>query len=189
MKVLELQNDVVELRERLATKEGALKQIERDRGNLVDDLAIQNARLTGQLKEYAAVETQLRLQVDELRGQCQASKKNAQDHAHGVDTLKDELELVTDKKNDLEKRLHIFAAERESLAIALEEATDRIAQLERHAREQDLRYQQSLKDYSLPHEKLSIEDRLSGKHNIIKFFFFNLKLVLQGNLTYFAACV
>ncbi|KAK9754001.1 hypothetical protein QE152_g1671 [Popillia japonica] len=45
--------------------------------------------------------------------------------------------------------------------MTLEEATDRIAQLERHAREQDIRYQQSIKDYSLPHEKLSIEDRLS----------------------------
>ncbi|GJQ85981.1 hypothetical protein Trydic_g21825 [Trypoxylus dichotomus] len=163
LKVLEYQNDIVELRERLATKESALKQIERDKSNLVDDLTVQNARLTAQLKEYAAAEAQLRLQADELKEQYQIGKKNTQEHVNSINALKDELELVTDKKNDLEKRLHVFAAERENLAMALDEATDRIAQLERHAREQDLRYQQSIKDYSLvSHEKISIDDRLNA---------------------------
>lgn len=163
LKVLELQNDIAEISDRLATKEGALKQVERDKSNLLDDLNVQNSRLTAQLKEYATVETQLHLQVEELKEQCQIGKKNMQEHINSINGLKDELEIVSDKKNDLEKRLHMFAAERENLAITLEEATDRIAQLERHAREQDIRYQQSIKDYSLPHEKISIEDRLSGK--------------------------
>lgn len=49
------------------------------------------------------------------------------------------------------------------MASALEEASDRILLLERHAREQELRYQQSIKEYSLPQEKITIEERLSGK--------------------------
>ncbi|KRT79422.1 hypothetical protein AMK59_7123 [Oryctes borbonicus] len=162
LKVLEYQNDIAELRDRLATKDGALKQIERDKSNLLDDLTHQNARLTGQLKQYAVAEAQLRLQVVELNERYQIGKKSTQEHVNSVNALKDELELVSDKKNDLEKRLHMFAAERENLAMALEEATDRIAQLERHARDQELRYQQSIKDYSLlSHEKISIEDRLT----------------------------
>lgn len=80
-----------------------------------------------------------------------------------VDGLRDELELVTEKNKELERRLHVAAAERDSMASALEEASDRILLLERHAREQDIRYQQSVKEYSLPQEKLSIEERLSGK--------------------------
>lgn len=55
------------------------------------------------------------------------------------------------------------AAERDSMASTLEEASDRILLLERHAREQDHRYQQSIKEYSLPQEKITIEERLTGE--------------------------
>lgn len=101
-----------------------------------------------------------------------------------VDGLRDELELVSEKNKELERRLRAAAQERDNLALALEEASDRILLLERHAREQDIRfgsanihlpriilwevfqisrYQQSLKEYSLPQEKLSIEERINGK--------------------------
>lgn len=80
-----------------------------------------------------------------------------------MDGLRDELELVTEKNRELERRLQIAAMERDSMASTLEEASDRILLLERHSREQDLRYQQSIKEYSLPQEKITIEERLNGK--------------------------
>ncbi|KAK9753999.1 hypothetical protein QE152_g1670 [Popillia japonica] len=87
LKVLELQNDIAELRDRLSTKDGALKQIERDKGNLLDDLSVQNGRLTAQLKEYAANENQLRLQVEELQQRCLMGKKSTQEHANSINAL------------------------------------------------------------------------------------------------------
>lgn len=79
-----------------------------------------------------------------------------------MNSLRDELELVSDKKSELERRLQAAASDRDNIASALEEASDRILLLERHAREQDIRYQHSLKEYSLPQEKLSVEERLNG---------------------------
>lgn len=103
-------------------------------------------------------------QIERLKEECALGKTSLHEHISSVDSLRDELDLVTEKNRELERRLHLAAAERDSLANALEEASDRILLLERHAREQDLRYQHSLKDYSLPQEKLSIEDRLNGKY-------------------------
>lgn len=81
-----------------------------------------------------------------------------------MDGLRDELELVTEKNRELERRLQIAAAERDSMTSALEEASDRILLLERLAREQDMRFQQNMKEYNLPQEKVTIEERLSGEY-------------------------
>lgn len=63
-----------------------------------------------------------------------------QQHLSSVDGLRDELELVAEKNKELERRLRSAAEERDNLALALEEASDRILLLERHAREQDMRF-------------------------------------------------
>lgn len=107
----------------------------------------------------------MRIEIQSLREQCAAGKSSLQEHMSSVDGLRDELVLVSEKNVELERRLQMAAAERDNLATALEEASDRILLLERHAREQDMRYQQSIKEYSLPQEKLlaSIDDKLNGK--------------------------
>ncbi|XP_063929660.1 bicaudal D-related protein homolog isoform X1 [Zophobas morio] len=161
-RILELQNDITELSNKLASKESILKQWDREKSTLVAELNAQNARLTVQLKEAATVESQLQQQIECLKEECSLGKTNLHEHMNSVEGLRDELDLVSEKNKELERRLHLAAAERDSLANALEEASDRILLLERHAREQDLRYQHSLKDYSLPQEKLSVEDRLNA---------------------------
>lgn len=160
---MELQNDVTELTNKLQSKENLLKQYERDKGNLVAELTAQNTRLTSQLKESATVESHLQQQIEHLKEQCALGKSNLQEHISSVGGLHDELDLLTEKNKELERRLHMAAGERDSLANALEEASDRILLLERHAREHEMRYQQSLKDYTLPQERLSIEERISGE--------------------------
>lgn len=58
-RILELQNDISELTNKLTTKETILKQWDRDKHTLVTELNAQNARLTSQLKEAAVSEAQL----------------------------------------------------------------------------------------------------------------------------------
>lgn len=70
---------------------------------------------------------------------------------------------MLEKKSELERRLQMAAIERDNMASVLEEATDKVLLLERHVREQEMRYNQSMKDYTLPQEKISIEERLQGK--------------------------
>lgn len=161
-RIIELQNDVAELSSKLQAKDNLLKQWEREKGALVSELSAQNQRLTAQLKDASSIENQLLQQIEQLKEQCSMSKHTIHEQMSSVGGLRDELELVTDKNKELERRLHVAANERDGLANALEEASERILILERHAREQDMRYQQSLKEYSLPQEKLSIEDRLNA---------------------------
>ncbi|KAL3271754.1 hypothetical protein HHI36_022224 [Cryptolaemus montrouzieri] len=161
-KIVELQNDITNLTEKLAAKDNLLKQCEREKGNLVAELNAQNSRLTSQLKEAANVENRLQQQVQQLKEQCSLSKSTLYDHMNSVGGLRDELDLLSEKNRELERRLHMTSAERDGLTNALEEASDRILLLERHAREQDLRYQQSFNEYNLPHAKSSLEDRLNG---------------------------
>ncbi|KAF5276803.1 hypothetical protein FQR65_LT16169 [Abscondita terminalis] len=163
-RILELQNDITELTTKLTAKENSIRQWERDKGNVVGELSAQNARLASQLKDALTLESQLQLEIRSLREQCAVGKSNLHEHINNADSLRDELEIVSAKKDEFERRLVMAASERDNLATALEEASDRILLLERHAREQDLRYQQSLKEYSLPQERLSLDERLNGEH-------------------------
>lgn len=49
--------------------------------------------------------------------------------------------MVGEKKCEIEKRLQTSLRERDTLTAALEEASDRIHTLERHAREQETKLQ------------------------------------------------
>lgn len=49
--------------------------------------------------------------------------------------------MVGEKKGEIEKRLQTSLRERDTLTAALEEASDRIHTLERHAREQETKLQ------------------------------------------------
>ena len=60
-----------------------------------------------------------------------------QDHVTHLEILREEIDLVTNRKNDLEKKVHQLITERESLSTALDESADKILMLEKHTREQD----------------------------------------------------
>lgn len=66
---------------------------------------------------------------------------NPQNHINGLESLKDELSIITKAKNELEKRLQTTVIERETIFSSLEEALDRIHTLERHSREQESKLQ------------------------------------------------
>ena len=54
-----------------------------------------------------------------------------------LEILREEIDLVTNRKNDLEKKVHQLIAERENLSSALDESADKMLMLEKHTREQD----------------------------------------------------
>lgn len=65
---------------------------------------------------------------------------------NGLESLKDELNMITKTKNELEKRLQTTVIEKETIFASLEEALDRIHTLERHVREQDNKLKVSSSD-------------------------------------------
>ncbi|SPP76463.1 bicaudal D-related protein homolog isoform X1 [Drosophila guanche] len=143
-RVLELQSDLNELKEKLQTQDMAIRQAEKEKTILIDELQHQNTRLTEQIQEAHATELKLSAQIQELKDQYHYRNSSLQDHVNSLESIKTELNLTTGKRQELERRLQHAQDEKESLTSSLEEASDRIHMLERHAREQETKLETTL---------------------------------------------
>jgi len=68
-RVLELQSDLTELKDKLQTQDTAIRQAEKEKTILIDELQHQNTRLTEQIQEAHATELKLSAQIQELKDQ------------------------------------------------------------------------------------------------------------------------
>lgn len=68
-RVLELQADLKEFQTKLEAQEQNVRQAEREKTLLIEELTAQNARLTSQLQEANHQEAQLTAQLQEVRDQ------------------------------------------------------------------------------------------------------------------------
>ncbi|XP_059615832.1 bicaudal D-related protein homolog [Phlebotomus argentipes] len=165
-RVLELQADLKEFQTKLEAQEQNVRQAEREKTLLIEELTAQNARLTSQLQEANHLEAQLTAQLQEVRDQYSLRNTSLQDHVSSLESLKDELRLVAEKKSELEKRLQACVRERDALNAALEEASDRIHSLERHAREQETKLQTTIRTLDrLQRENNTLTERLEYAGN------------------------
>lgn len=94
MRVLELQADLKELSKKLDAQEHNVRQAEREKTALLDELTQQNQRLTVQLQEANQLELQLNVQLQEVRDQysqrntsLQVSRTGLNYSAGGLDRL------------------------------------------------------------------------------------------------------
>ena len=95
-------------------------------------------------------------------------KTSMSDHVQILETLREEITIMTERKIDLERRIEVgwkivfvachivvfinsqaLYAEREGLSSTLDESADRIVMLEKEARERDCLVSLDLLDYDL----------------------------------------
>ena len=72
-----------------------------------------------------------------MRDQVYNKKTSMTDHVQILETLREEITIMTERKLDLERRIEALYAEREGLSTTLDESADRIVMLEKEARERD----------------------------------------------------
>jgi len=137
-RLVELQADLRELQRTLADKETSMKHTEKQKNALIVELTEQNQRLTAQIKEASKMEEQLSQQLQDMKNQANKRKSSLQDHQSSLDVLRDEIYMMGEKKADLERKVASLVQQRDSLTLALDEATDRIMLLERQMREQQI---------------------------------------------------
>merc|ERR1712061_661071 len=125
------------MRERLQDAEMTARYHDRERQSLVTQLSEKNGRLTSELQAASRREEELQVRLSELRSQVNDKRLSMQDHILYLENLKDEVAFVTKRKNELENRVEELLTERESLNNTLDDTSDKIILLERHAREQD----------------------------------------------------
>jgi len=112
-KLFDLQADIANLRDVVDKHAADQKQAERHSSQLVNDLTEQNQRLTSQLKVSGANEKEMRNQITKLKEQFNNRKITIQEHFGHVESLRDEISAVMDKKTELENYLKILSKERE----------------------------------------------------------------------------
>ncbi|XP_058116356.1 bicaudal D-related protein homolog [Anopheles ziemanni] len=161
--ILELQADIKQFRQKLEAQEQIMRQMEREKNMLIEELTAQNTRLSNELQKSNATEMQLSAQLQEIKEQCNRRTLSIQDHVNSLESLKNELRMILDKKNELESRLHMTTNERENLSIALNEASERIHILERSTKEQDTKYQMTVQTLDrLERENGTLSERLES---------------------------
>jgi BICD family-like cargo adapter len=161
--VLELQADLKELKLKLDAQEQLLKQTEREKNSLIEEITAQNTRLATELQRSNLTEAQLSSQLNEMRDQFNRRNQSIQDHVNSLESLKNELKLILEKKHELEHRLQLSLAEKETLTLALTEASDRIHTLERSTREQDTKFKNTIKTLDrLERENSTLNERLES---------------------------
>lgn len=161
--IAELQSDIKQFRAKLEAQEQLMRAMEREKNVLIEELTAQNTRLSNELKKSNAAELQLSAQLQEIKEQCNRRTHSIQDHVNSLESLKNELRLILEKKNDLENRLHMSSNEKENLSIALNEASERIHILERSTKEQDTKYQMTVQTLDrLERENGTLSERLES---------------------------
>ncbi|XP_008545241.1 bicaudal D-related protein homolog [Microplitis demolitor] len=138
-RALELQSDVETLRSQLEEQSERARRAEREQATLVSELTAQNIRLADQLREAAKSEDQLVAEIKLLRDKCTLRNTTLQDHVSSLEILRDEVQLVSAQRTELERRSLELREERARAVAALEEAEERAAALERLSHEAEHR--------------------------------------------------
>merc|ERR1712227_1194633 len=177
LKVSELQGDITSLRGLLHQTEANTRQAEREKSLLITQLTEQNQRLTSQLKDSSRTEESLTVELQSMRDQVYNKKTSMSDHVQILETLREEITIMTERKIDLERRIESLYAEREGLSSTLDESADRIVMLEKEARERDCLIRNIKKESDeLKAQNLSLNDRLDSVYR-------SSSISPQGNLS------
>jgi len=161
LRVGELQADIHNLRQIIQDSEKSTRLQEKEKSLLISQLTEQNQRLTLQLKDSSKNEESLSCELQSMRDQVNYKKSSMTEHVTHLETLREEINIMMEKKIELERRIEGLYAERDGLTSTLDESADRIVMLEKEAREQDSIIRTSRKEIDeLKATNLSLADRL-----------------------------
>ncbi|XP_064618779.1 BICD family-like cargo adapter 1 isoform X2 [Lineus longissimus] len=159
--VKELQTDIALLRKQYDDQEMSTRMADRERHQMVQELTKQNERLTEELKKTTHEEEELGTEVKRLRDQMKTRRTSMHQHVNQLEVLREEITVLSERKNDLEKRMTHIIEERDSLACNLEESQDRIMMLEKQKREQDQQLRSKERELEeLRESNSALEDKL-----------------------------
>ncbi|XP_040578909.1 bicaudal D-related protein homolog [Lepeophtheirus salmonis] len=138
LRIQELQSDISHLRLSLEEQESLHKQNDKEKSLVILTMTEQNQRLTNQLKENSKNEESMLSDMNTLKSQISQKRSSMNDHVSHLDMLREEINLLNQRKIELERRIEFLTDEREGLSTTLDESADRILMLEKQSREQNL---------------------------------------------------
>ncbi|KAL5016876.1 hypothetical protein ScPMuIL_006465 [Solemya velum] len=129
--IKELQYDIVQLRHDFQEQEQSSQAGQREKSQAVDDIVCQNERLCEEIRQASLREEKLMNEVQSLRCQVTTRRSSMHEHINQLETLQEEINILTERKMELDRHIAKITKEREALACNLEESQECIAELER----------------------------------------------------------
>ncbi|XP_015280783.1 PREDICTED: bicaudal D-related protein 1 [Gekko japonicus] len=172
-RVSELESDVKLLQDELEKQQVHLREADREKTRAVQELSEQNQRLLDQLSRASEVEKQLSTQVHVLQEDFREKKSSTSQHIVRLESLQAEIKMLTDRKQELERRLSAMMEENNLLQGTVEELQDRVLILERQSHEKDMQLHQSqmeLQEVRLSYRQLQLKvEELSEERSLQNF--------------------
>ncbi|KAM6965499.1 BICD family-like cargo adapter 1 isoform 1-T2 [Aplochiton taeniatus] len=157
-RVAELETDVQQLQGELERHQIQLREVDRDKTRAISELSEQNHRLLEQLSGAAEVERQLSTQVQSLRVDFREKSVSTNQHMTRLESLQVEIKMLSERKSELELRIHVVLEENELLQNTVDDLRERTLVLEEQCHEKDLQLRQSqleLQQVQVSHRQLS----------------------------------
>ncbi|XP_029917025.1 BICD family-like cargo adapter 1 [Myripristis murdjan] len=169
-RVAELETDVQQLQGELERHQVQLREADRDKTKAISELSEQNHRLLEQLSRAAEVERQLSTQVHSLRDDFREKSVSTRQHMTRLESLQAEIKMLSERKMELERRVHAMLVENELLQNTVDDLRERTLVLEKQCHEKDLQLRQSqleLQEVQVSHRQLSARlEELSEEHSL-----------------------
>ncbi|XP_037634153.1 BICD family-like cargo adapter 1 isoform X2 [Sebastes umbrosus] len=169
-RVAELETDVQQLQGELERHQVQLREADRDKTRAISELSEQNHRLLEQLSRAAEVERQLSTQVHSLRDDFREKSMSTSQHMTRLETLQAEIKMLSERKVELERRVHAMLEENELLQNTVDDLRERTLMLERQSHQKDLQLRQSqleLQEVQGSHRQLSARlEELTEEHSL-----------------------
>ncbi|XP_034397967.1 BICD family-like cargo adapter 1 [Cyclopterus lumpus] len=173
-RVAELETDVQQLQGELELHQVQLRETDRDKTKGISELSEQNHRLLEQLSRAAEVERQLSTQVHSLRDDFREKSMSTSQHTTRLETLQAEqgleIKMLSDRKMELESRVHAMLEENELLQNTVDDLRERTLVLERQSHQKDLQLRQSqleLQEVQVSHRQLTARlEEVTEEHSL-----------------------
>ncbi|XP_056275711.1 BICD family-like cargo adapter 1 isoform X2 [Pseudoliparis swirei] len=168
--VAELETDVQQLQGELELHQVQLRETDRHKNKAISELSEQNHRLLEQLSRAAEVERQLSTQVHSLRDDFREKSMSTSQHMTRLENLQAEIKMLSERKMELERRVHVTLEDNELLQNTVDDLRERTLVLERQSRQKDLQLRQSqleLQEVQVSHRQLSARlEELTEEHSL-----------------------
>uniref|UniRef100_A0AAQ6IU02 BICD family like cargo adaptor 1 n=1 Tax=Anabas testudineus TaxID=64144 RepID=A0AAQ6IU02_ANATE len=169
-RVAELETDVQQLQGELERHQVQLREADRDKTKAISELSEQNHRLLEQLSRAAEVERQLSTQVHSLRDDFREKSMSTSQHMTRLEALQAEIKMLSERKMELERRVHAMLEENELLQNTVDDLRERTLVLEKQCHEKDLQLRQSqieLQEVQMSHRQLTSRlEELTEEHSL-----------------------
>ncbi|XP_041856654.1 BICD family-like cargo adapter 1 isoform X2 [Melanotaenia boesemani] len=169
-RVAELETDVQQLQGELERHQVQLREADRDKTKAIRELSEQNHRLLEQLNRAAEVERQLSTQVHSLRDDFREKSMSTSQHMTRLETLQAEIKMLSERKMEIEHRMHAVLEENDLLQNTVDDLRERTLVLEKQCHEKDLQLRQSqleLQEVQVSHRQLTARlAELTEEHSL-----------------------